>query len=156
MRRTTVRKKTKNQKMKLFAQAVRDTKGKTACRFERIFQLKCKTWNAVLGLWSLPHPHGPCTDIQSFQQSADARLPRHKSRAYRAASSIARSHFALPVPAPSLGAEYKEYWDQLGMRPSHRPLTSFSYWHQLKVRQFQFINTQNYSRSRDASIPNIS
>lgn len=117
--------------MKLFAQAVHDTEGKRAWRYERIFRLKFKTRNAVQGLWSLPHPHGPCTDIQSFQQSADARLPRHKSCSYRAASSIACSHSALPVPAPSLGAECKEYWDQLGMLPSHRPLTSFSYWHQL-------------------------
>ena len=155
-RRTTGRKRWRIRKLNFLHKLYMTQKARG---FEVWANISAEMQNVKRGAGTMKSPTthtAPCTDIQSFQQSADARLPRHKSCSYRTVSSIASSHFALPVAATSLGARCKEYWDQLGMRPSHRRLNFFSYWHQLTVRQFQFINTQTYSSSRDAPISNIS
>jgi hypothetical protein len=83
-----------------------------------------------------PPPFRLSTDIQSFQQSADVRLPRHKSLGCTELPHLfLSSRSALPM-----GAEL-----QSGMWPSHRPPASFPYWHQHVASHFQYTDVNTWS-----------
>jgi hypothetical protein len=77
-------------------------KKKTALRYKRIFQRKCKTWDGVLGLWSLDSPAQnwyPLLSVVSWCWCAHHKSCSCRQAASGTASSISSSRFAPSVAA---------------------------------------------------------